>query len=130
MLGRYVAYQVPGVAFVAAASAIGWWGGAISGTLAVGFVALWVAKDVALYPVVRRSYVRGETPAAQLVGRHAEVVRGALAPSGWVSLDGELWRAEVDVGRPSIDAGRGVVVRGVDGLVLVVEAADEPAPRR
>jgi len=122
-LQRYVGYQAPGVVFVAVAAGIAWGAEAISGALAVGLVALWVAKDVALYPLVRRSYARGETPGERLVGTEAEV-RVALDPVGWVWVRGELWRAEVRPGMAPLAVGRRVVVRGLDGLVLVVEAAD------
>jgi len=121
-LQRYVLYQVPGVAFVGIAAASAWAAEAVSGPLAVGLVALWVAKDVALYPLVRRSYARGETPGEQLLGTEAEV-RVALDPLGWVWARGELWRAEVRPGAPSLAVGRRVVIRGLDGLVLVVEPA-------
>lgn len=55
-----------------------------------------------------------------LVGRRALVVR-ALTPRGQVKLDGELWEARAD---GSVDPGREVTVRGVDGLVLDVETTD------
>ena len=122
-LQRYALYQVPGVAFVGVAAGAAWWAEALSGTVAGGLVALWVAKDAALYPVVRRSYTGGETPHARFIGTHAEV-RVALDPSGWVAARGELWRAEVGEGGAPLEAGRRVVVRAVDGLVLVVEPID------
>jgi membrane protein implicated in regulation of membrane protease activity len=120
---RYALYQLPGVVFVAVAAAIAWWAHAISATIAGGLVALWIAKDVALYPVVRRSYRDARAPSERLIGTRAEV-RVRLDPRGWVSARGELWRAEVRGAGAPLDAGRVVVVRGVDGLVLVVEAAD------
>jgi membrane protein implicated in regulation of membrane protease activity len=128
-LQRYVAYQVPGVAFVSVAAGAAWWAEALSGTVAGGVIAVWVAKDAALYPVVRRSYAGRETPHARLVGTRGEV-RVALDPEGWVWVRGELWRAEARSGRP-LEVGRSVVVRGVEGMLLVVEAEDEGgAPRQ
>ena len=119
-LQRYVVYQVPGVAFVSMAAGAAWWTEALSGTLAGGLVALRVAKDAALYPVVRRSYAGDESPHRQLVGTRGEV-RVALDPEGWVWARGELWQARIRDGGAPLEAGRGVVVREVDGLVLVVE---------
>ena len=52
-----------------------------------------------------------------LVGRTAVVVR-ALSPRGQVKLDGEVWEACAE---HDLLPGDEVVVRSVDGLVLVVE---------
>ena len=61
----------------------------------------------------RRAAVGLET----LVGRTAVVVR-ALSPRGQVKLDGEVWEARAE---HDLLPGDEVVVRSVDGLVLVVE---------
>jgi membrane-bound ClpP family serine protease len=58
-----------------------------------------------------------------LIGLVGEA-RGRLAPDGPVFVKGALWRGR-SVGDP-IDPGSPVRVRGVDGLILQVEA--EPAP--
>lgn len=57
-----------------------------------------------------------------LIGMVGEA-RGRLAPDGPVFVKGTLWRGRTD-GDP-IDAGTPIRVRGVDGLILRVEA--EPA---
>ncbi len=62
----------------------------------------------------RRATVGAET----LVGRRAVVVR-PLAPRGQVRLDGEIWEARAAV---EVAPGEEVVVTGLDGLVLDVEA--------
>jgi membrane protein implicated in regulation of membrane protease activity len=54
--------------------------------------------------------------AEALVGRKAQVVSDLL-PDGQVRLDGELWRARCDQGART---GETVVVRGVEGLTLLV----------
>jgi membrane protein implicated in regulation of membrane protease activity len=61
----------------------------------------------------RRAAVGTET----LVGRTAIVVR-ALAPSGQVKLDGEVWEARAAT---DVEPGREVVVTAIEGLVLEVE---------
>ncbi len=48
------------------------------------------------------------------------VATSDLWPEGQVKLDGELWRARCSGG---CVAGTRVVVRAVEGLTLVVEAA-------
>ena len=58
-----------------------------------------------------------------LIGLVGEA-RGHLAPDGPVFVKGALWRGR-SVGDP-IDQGSKVRVRGVDGLILKVEAESEP----
>ena len=59
-----------------------------------------------------------------LIGLTGEA-RGRLAPDGPVFVKGALWRGR-SLGLP-IDPGTRVRVRGVDGMVLRVEAEAEPA---
>jgi membrane protein implicated in regulation of membrane protease activity len=61
----------------------------------------------------RRSTVGTEV----LVGRDA-IVSVACRPEGQVRIAGEIWRARCAAGA---DVGETVVVREVDGLMLVVE---------
>jgi membrane protein implicated in regulation of membrane protease activity len=63
----------------------------------------------------RQAYVGVEA----LLGRRA-VVAADCMPEGQVRVAGELWRARCDAGA---GVGDEVVVREVDGLTLVVEAA-------
>jgi membrane-bound ClpP family serine protease len=65
----------------------------------------------------RRARVGVET----MVGRTAVAV-SALAPAGQVKVDGEIWGARSD---SSISSGSQVLVRGVDGLTLLVERVVE-----
>jgi membrane-bound serine protease (ClpP class) len=60
---------------------------------------------------------RPKTGAEAMVGMRAEVVAG-LHPAGQVRVNGELWEA---TSTPSADVGETVIVRGMDGLTLVVE---------
>ena len=50
------------------------------------------------------------------------VVRNPLAPRGWVTIRGEVWRAELDTGAASepVPAGRKVRVQSVEGRTLRV----------
>jgi membrane-bound serine protease (ClpP class) len=81
---------------------------------------------VATRVVAARHQPAPPTGTAALVGRTA-VVREALHPRGQVFIEGALWQA--DAGTGSVEAGRTVIVRGVDGLLLLVEpvAATTPA---
>jgi membrane-bound serine protease (ClpP class) len=54
-----------------------------------------------------------------MVGKRG-VVMSELWPEGQVKVSGELWRARCEGG---CESGTDVVVRGVEGLTLVVEPA-------
>jgi membrane-bound ClpP family serine protease len=73
-----------------------------------------------MYRVVRHTL---DPPRGPLLGARGRAVE-RLDPSGYVRVDGELWRAEAMDGE--IAAGAQVVVREADGLTLRVESA---APR-
>ncbi|HEX6680394.1 MAG TPA: NfeD family protein [Gaiellaceae bacterium] len=60
---------------------------------------------------------RPQTGAEAMVGMRAEVV-SPMHPTGQVRVNGELWEARSTAGA---DAGETVVVRGMDGLTLVVD---------
>jgi membrane protein implicated in regulation of membrane protease activity len=123
---RYTALQVPGWVLALAA---GWWihrsfDG--PGWLVPGIPLAWVVKDMALYPLLRSAYEVDETPPVErLIGRRG-IAMEPLAPSGYVRIGGELWRAraadEIPIG-PHLT----VEVVGARGLVLAVRHAD-PQP--
>ncbi len=55
--------------------------------------------------------------AEAMIGARGEVVE-ALRPEGWIRVHGELWRARSPA---PVDAGESVLVREIDGLMLLVE---------
>ena len=84
-------------------------------------IACWVLKDVILFPFVWRAYDWDRAGNAHsMVGLRGEAVE-QLAPTGYVQVRGELWRAEVVGERRLIEAGETVAVRGSRGLTLLVE---------
>lgn len=91
-------------------------------TLAIGAVAAYVIKDLALYPALRVVF----RPAArtQPIGKRGEVVE-TLAPSGYIRVDGELWKATAPASVAPLPAGGPVVVRAADGLTLLVDEVDQ-----
>lgn len=84
--------------------------------LAVVALALYVGKDLALYPAMRAVF--RAPPPAWPIGARAEAVE-RLAPGGYVRVNGELWKARARGG--DVEPGDEVVVREADGLTLVVE---------
>jgi membrane protein implicated in regulation of membrane protease activity len=60
---------------------------------------------------------RPKTGPEAMIGMHGEVV-SPMHPLGQVKVNGELWEARSS---PGADIGETVVVRGMEGLTLVVE---------
>jgi membrane-bound ClpP family serine protease len=114
---RYVLWQAPGWIAVAGALAVLCWLFALPAWILPVGVAAFVAKDLAMYPIVRGTL----QPPAGLVGARGRAV-DRLAPGGHVKIAGELWRAETTGGE--IESGVEIVVREVRGLTLRVEAIE------
>jgi len=84
-------------------------------------VLFWVAKDVFWFFFVWRAY--DTSPFGQkntMLGKEG-LVEVRLAPSGYVRIQGEIWRAELPVKDQSLEKGRTIRVRAVRGLTLTVE---------
>jgi membrane-bound ClpP family serine protease len=90
-----------------------------------GLLALWVVKDVMLFPFLWRSYA-GERPGegSSMVGLQGRAVE-RLAPSGFVKVRGELWRAEVTGSGRAVERKEAVRVQGMRGLTLLVTPEKE-----
>lgn len=119
---RYWLFQLPGIVIVAAltAAAVHWF--SLPAWTCIAATALWVAKDIALYPMLKHSYrAGGPVGPASLIGS-VGTVRDALDPTGLIKIGPELWKA-----KSSSPAAVGEVVRvvGCSGMTLLVEA---PAP--
>lgn len=116
-LGRYLLLQAPGWIPVAAALAVlSWLAGLPAWIVPVGVAAV-VVKDLVMYRALSPTL---DPPVPRLLGTRGRAVE-RLAPSGYVRVDGELWRAQTD--GVVIDAGSEIVVRGASGLTLRVEPA-------
>jgi membrane protein implicated in regulation of membrane protease activity len=124
-LSRYLFAQVPGWVIVAIGAVVASSYGADE-RLAWTIAAAWVVKDLVAYPFVRRAYERSRSATEALVGA-VGVVRDALSPSGWITIRGEVWRAELapDAGAGPIPAGRRVRVHSIDGRTLRVVPAND-----
>ncbi len=120
---KYTLLQIPDVVIVGLGLlALYEWLG-LSRWIAISVFAVWLAKDVALYPVVRRAYEGGESDKVGV--RRVLGARGVatqdLAPDGWVRVSGELWRAKSLVTDRPIERGAPVRVREVRGMTLLIE---------
>ena len=126
IIGRYVLYQLPAlVVLILILVFVRRWVD-LPGWLGWGLVALWVAKDVVLFPFTWRAYDRSgrqRVDLTQMVGALG-IAEERLAPSGFVRVRGELWHAAVEGGGPPVERGEAVRVRDIHGLRLLVVPED------
>ena len=90
------------------------------------FIFMWLLKDTILFPFVWRAYDWEKSGRSQsMIGKQG-IARERLAPSGYVLVQGELWKAErAEAGRP-IESGEFVRIVKMKGLKLfVIPAAPE-----
>lgn len=120
---RYLLFQIPGwiVAAALAAASTGWPG--LRWSTAALLFAAWVAKDLVLYRFVRHAYVPGDGEAHRSLLGARGFAEQTLAPTGWVRVRGELWRAHLPAGASPVAKGSAVRVVAVDGMEIVVERA-------
>jgi len=90
-----------------------------------GLVALMIIKDIIMFPRVWRSYDQSRPgDPTSIIGMRG-IAQDRLAPTGYIQVRSELWRAEVIEGYPPIANGKYVRVVGIEGLTLIVQAEDE-----
>ncbi|MCL5736903.1 MAG: hypothetical protein M1274_15260 [Actinobacteria bacterium] len=88
-------------------------------------LALWILKDIALYPKLWRAYAFDDnSPLRKLVGLEATVVL-RLDPVGYVRVEGELWKAEIRNHDRGAERGERTRVVDIRGTTLIVEKCDE-----
>lgn len=126
---RYALYQIPSlILFVTLLQGIRHWVD-LSESHFWGFVLLWVAKDVLLFPFVWRAYDRSQERSSQKMIGKKGVAKERLDPSGYIFIHGELWKAEIAEGSPPIEKGEAVRVEGIRGRILLVRK-DESSEAR
>jgi len=90
-----------------------------------GLLTIWVAKDAVLFPFVWRAYDWDRSGQAHSMVGTRGIAKERLAPSGYVQIRAELWKAEVMGGSPPIDKGEAVRVEEIHGLTLLVRPEKE-----
>ncbi|MBW2609485.1 MAG: NfeD family protein [Deltaproteobacteria bacterium] len=90
-----------------------------------GLLGLWIAKDIVLYLFTWRSYDWDGADANHKMIGTSGIAKDRLNPSGYIIVRGELWKAEVAEGDAVIEKGEKVLVRGIQGLTLLVKAETE-----
>lgn len=90
----------------------------------VGILAIWILKDILLFPFLWKAYDKSRhTDSFSLICETGTAI-DRLAPTGYVRIRGELWKAVIDQDRPFAEKGDIVKVIHVDGLTLTVEKVD------
>ena len=126
-LVRYTLYQIPEWVLATGAAVLLYRWGVLTGWAGALLVVAVMAKDAALYPLLRTAY-ETDAPAAieRLIGLSGVAVE-RLAPHGYVRVRGELWRSRTEAGVPPIRPGHTVTVAAVHGTTLLVRPSRPPA---
>ncbi len=121
---RYGLLNIPGLAAVVLIQIIIQYWVVLPVWLFWSIIVFWIVKDVVLFPFVWRAY-DWERPgrSRSMIGEHG-IARERLAPSGYVQIHGELWRAEITGDGPPIEKGQSVKIVNMEGLTLFVEQLD------
>lgn len=123
--GTYLAVQLPDWIMVCLLAwtlhLLAGWPAWLLGLLA----ALWILKDVLLYPYVEH-YYRPEPAERRMVGEGGTAV-SEVESSGLVRVHGELWQAVRAGGEHTIPCGAPVRVQDIRGLTLIVTSDQDSA---
>jgi membrane-bound ClpP family serine protease len=120
---RYLLLEIPGWIVAAVVLTLLARAGELHASTALLLFAIWVAKDFALYPILRVGYQPSPPDGSGSLVGALGTARERLDPAGWVRVGSELWRAELVPGQPPVEAGGSVRVVAVSRLTLRVEAA-------
>ena len=119
---RYSLFQIPGLLVVGFSLVFAYTENWISLPGCIVVILLWVMKDIALFPVLRKSYERSPHSLTKDFEGHSAIAQGVINPTGHVALRGELWRAELAPGADSIGDRERVRIIEARGLTLIVQA--------
>jgi membrane protein implicated in regulation of membrane protease activity len=119
---RYVLFQVPAILIlVLVLIPVGRWVD-LPAWFVWGLIGFWVVKDVILFPFVWSAYDLDRPGNTNSIVGSQGIAEDRLAPSGYIRVHGELWKAEVIGGSPPVERGEAVRVRGINGLTALVQA--------
>jgi membrane-bound ClpP family serine protease len=125
---RYTLLQLPALAFLLMALVLVQRWIEIADWIFWGSIMVWIAKDVILFFFTWRAYdTTAARPGRSMVGARG-ITQNRIAPSGFIHVRGELWKAEVWGGGRPIEIGERVKVINIKGLTLIVQPEDEQEP--
>lgn len=121
---KYLLFQLPGIGLtiVVLAAITQIWDLPISA--AILLFALWVAKDLALYPFLKVAYEPSGSSrnGPDAVLGNTGIAQEDLDPEGYVKIGSELWRACAENESAVIASGAPIRVIRMHNLTVVVEA--------
>ena len=124
VLSRYLLFQLPELVLVGLVL-LALVGLDVLGTgLAWGLLALWLVKEIVLFPFVRRAYEPSDPSGVGSLLGATGVVIDRLDLEGTVRVGPELWAACLEAASDPAEVGATVRVISVDGLRLTVVACD------
>lgn len=126
VLARYTLLHVPSTALLVVVLILVQRWLNLSAWFVYGLVGLSVLKDIAMFPLVWRSYDTDHPPLTNTMEGARGMAVDHLNPEGYVEIRAELWKAEVLDNGPSIKRGEPVRVCGTRGLTLLVKPDKEP----
>ena len=128
LLLRYVAFQLPELGLVACVLAAAHQWGALSGRVGLLILAVWIAKDVLMFPVTRAAYAPADGRSNRELLGAVGVAHEGLVDDAYVRIGPELWRARRAPGSRPIAPGELIRVVALEGLTVLVEGdSDEGA---
>lgn len=121
VLMRYILLQLPAWAlFIAILLLIQRWV-VLPAWLFWTAILIWVVKDALLYPFVWRAYNPNQSESVMALVGARGIAKERLAPSGYIRVCGELWKARLPKDCPPVAEGEAVRVNERHGLTLFVE---------
>jgi len=121
---KYLLFQLPGIgiAIVVLAGVTQIWDLPVGA--AVLLLALWIAKDLALYPFLKVAYEPSGSSAngPDAVLGTTGIAQEDLDPEGYVKIGSELWHAYAENETAVIESGARVRVIRMRNLTVIVEA--------
>jgi membrane protein implicated in regulation of membrane protease activity len=122
---KYAAIQLAQLVVLVGVLMLIWYFTGVPTWILITVIALWILKDIALFPKVWKAYaVDDNSPTRQLIGLEATVIYG-LDPVGFVRVQGELWKAELRNPRHPAKKGDRTRVVDVKGMTLIVEGCND-----
>ncbi len=120
VLSRYALFQLPELVLVGMALLILVGLNVLTADVGWLLLALWLLKEIVLFPFVRRAYESSDpSGAAPLLGATGTVIN-RLDLAGTVRIGPELWTARLEAGSDPVEVGTTVCVKSVEGLTLHV----------
>jgi membrane protein implicated in regulation of membrane protease activity len=117
---KYLLLQLPGMAAFALILLLVRRWVEIPAYLAWTLIAVWVGKDICLFPILWRFYDPLYYPDRfRMIGRKGFALT-RLNPKGYVQVQGERWQAVIADGGAPVAQGEAICVEAINGLKLTV----------